>query len=261
MRSPTQQDTSSSLQRALALLDAFSAEHRELTVRKLAARAGVSRSTTHRLAQELVEWGALERTRSGLRLGVKLFELGTLAPTSTTVREAATPYLHTLHEVTHLTANLAVREGLQIIYLEKISSRQLRVPHTRLGGRGTLHATALGKAILAFDDAIDLGALSKSMISLTDRTIVTIQAFTRELAAVRASRVAFDVEESQPGLFCVAAPVLDRRGRAIAAISVTGATALSQAERFAPTVMATASALSRSLDPTYAARFSVSPTG
>lgn len=254
MTSPALQDTPSSLRRALALLDAFSAEHRELSIRELSSRAGVSRSTTHRLASELVEWGALERTNGGLRLGVKLFELGTLAPSSTTIREAATPYLHTLHEVTHLTANLAVREGSQIVYLEKISSRQLRVPHTRLGGRGTLHATALGKAILAFSEGVDLAPLAATMTRVTDRTITTPAGLTRELARVRAARVAFDVEESQPGLFCVAAPVLDRRGQAIAAISVTGATALSQAERFAPTVIATASALSRGLDPASTSR-------
>ncbi len=247
MSSPVHQDTPSSLRRALSLLDAFTAEHRELSIRELSARAGVSRSTTHRLASELVDWGALERTPTGLRLGVKLFELGTLAPSHTTLREAATPYLHTLHEVTHLTANLAVRDRDQILYLEKITTRDLTVPHTRLGGRGTLHATALGKAILAFSDDVDLDRLAPILTAVTSRTITTVPALRTELGRVRAERVAFDVEESQRGLFCVAAPVVDRRGHAIAAVSVTGAAALSQAQRFAPTVMATAAALSRTL--------------
>jgi IclR family acetate operon transcriptional repressor len=249
MSSPVQQDAPSSLRRALSLLDAFSADHRVLSIRELSTRSGVARSTTHRLAQELVAWGALERTPSGLRLGVKLFELGTLAPSHTTLREAATPFLHTLHEVTRLTANLAVREGDEIVYLEKIASRDVRVPHTRLGGRGTLHATALGKAMLAFgEDAADLGALAPSMIALTPHTHTDTATLARELARVRAERVAYDVEESREGLFCVAAPILNRRGGALGAISVTGATALAQAQRFAPTVIATAFALSRTLN-------------
>jgi len=249
MASPVEQDTPSSLRRALSLLDAFTAEHRELSIRELSSRSGVSRSTTHRLAQELVQWGALERTAGGLCLGVKLFELGTLAPSHTTLREAAAPFLHTLHEVTKLTANLAVREADHIVYLEKINARQLRVPHTRLGGRGTLHATALGKAIMAFTPDFDPGGLATSMVALTPHTLTSPAALARDLAEVRARRVAYDVEESRLGLFCVAAPVVDRQGRAVAAISVTGATALSQAQQFAPTVAAMAMAIARAVAP------------
>ena len=248
MPRPVLQDTSSSLRRALALLDAFSGERRELSVRQLAARSGVTRSTAHRLAKELVEWGGLERTPRGLRLGVKLFELGAMAPSPTSLREASVPYLHTLHEVTQLTANLAVREGDEIVYLEKISTRQLRVPHTRLGGRGTLHATALGKAILAFSQEVDLDALAPRMVRLTPHTIVDPAALSRELLSVRSRRVAYDVEESKEGLFCVAAPITSGPGPVVGAVSVTGATALAHAERFAPTVIATAAAISRALD-------------
>jgi IclR family acetate operon transcriptional repressor len=247
MPRPVLQDTSSSLRRALALLDAFSGERRELSVRQLAERSGVTRSTAHRLARELVEWGGLERTPGGLRLGVKLFELGAMAPSPTSLREAAVPYLHTLHEVTQLTANLAVREGDEIVYLEKISARELRVPHTRLGGRGTLHATALGKAILAFSKDVDCDALAPTMTRLTAHTITEPAALRRELMRVRGQRVAYDVEESKEGLFCVAAPIMSEAGAVIGAASVTGATALAHAERFAPTVMATAAAISRTL--------------
>jgi len=250
MTSPSQQDVTSSVERALALLDAFSSEHREMSIRELAARSGVPRSTTHRLAQILVDWGALERSRRGLRLGVKLFELGTLAPSHTTLRDAAAPYLHTLHEVTKLTANFAVREGNEIVYLEKINTRDLRVPHTRLGGRGTLHATALGKALLAFNeqDEAGLAALAPTLTPITSHTLTDVLSLRKALARARGEGVAYDVEESQVGLFCVAAPVLDRHGHAIAAVSVTGATALSQAQKFAPTVIATAFAISRRLN-------------
>ncbi len=248
MSSPVPQDTMSSLRRALSLLDAFTAEARELTIRELALRSGIARSTTHRLAQELVAWGALERTPRGLRLGTKLFELGTMTPGHTLLRDAAVPSLHTLHEVTGLTANLAVREGDHILYLEKISSTRVRVPHTRLGGRGTLHATGLGKAILAFTPEFDPASLEDVLLPLTPATLTSADDLTRELRRVRAERIAYDVEESQSGLFCVAAPIVDERGRARAAISVTGATALAQAQRFAPTVLAAAVHIARGME-------------
>jgi DNA-binding IclR family transcriptional regulator len=251
MTRPTPQDTTSSLRRALSLLDAFTQEHTEMTVRELAERSGIPRSTTHRLVTDLLDWGGLERGTRGVRLGVKLFELGTMAPSQATLREAASPFLHILSEVTRLTANLAIREGGAIVYLDKIASNTLRVPHTRYGGRGTLHATALGKAILAFSDAEEVGGLvSEPLAAITPKTITSRQQLDRELATIKRSGAAFDVEESQLGLFCVAAPVRGARGTAIAAVSVTGATALSQAERFSGTVIATARAIERRLSST-----------
>ncbi len=234
--------------RAFRLLDAFSPDRPELTVRELALRSGVPRSTTHRLVGELLEWGALERGPRGVRLGVKLFELGTRAPMPHRLVEGASPHLHTLRAFTGLTANLAVREGDHVVYLEKIGARDLRVPHSRLGGRGELHATALGKAILAFSPGGDVDAyLERPLPALTRATITDPDALRTELARVRRAGAAYDLAESFDGLFCVAAPVRDRRGMALAALSVTGATARAQAERFAPAVIATARALEREL--------------
>lgn len=248
--SAQQQDrgSSSSLRRALRLLDSFTPERPELTIRELSQLSGTPRTTTHRLAQDLLEWGALERGSRGLRLGVKLFELGTLAPSQLTLNEAATGFLHTLNEVTKLTTNLAIREGSEIVYLVKIGTAALHVPHSRLGGRGHLHATGLGKALLAFapSDVVD-EVLSGPLAAVTPHTITDPSRLRAELAGVRRERRAYDLEESRVGLFCVAAPILDKNGVALAAVSVTGATAFSQAERFAPVVMATAQSISRRL--------------
>jgi IclR family transcriptional regulator, acetate operon repressor len=254
MERPAQQDAASdppsAVRKALGLLDAFTPRTPELSIRELSRISGVARSTTHRLVGELLEWGALERTTGGVRLGVKLFELGSMAPTSVTLREAALPFAHHLHEVTQLTVNVAIRDGREIVYVDKISSRALRVPHSRQGGRNPLHATGLGKAILAFSDA---GALEELLAApleaVTPKTIVDAGALRAELARVRERRIAYDVEESRLGLFCVAAPILDPRGRALGAISVTGATALDQAERFAPAVSTTALAVAGALRP------------
>ena len=254
MERPGEQDTPSAVRKALGMLDAFSPETPELSIRELARRSGVARSTAHRLVGELLEWGALERTTAGVRLGMKLFELGSLAPAPVTLRDAALPFAHHLHEVTQLTVNVAIRSGGDIVYLEKITSRSLRVPHSRQGGRQSLHATVLGKAILAFDDAAVVeDLLAAPLAGITPKTIVDPAAFRAELGRVRERRVAYDVEESRLGLFCVAAPILDGRGHALGAISVTGATALDQAERFAPAVATTALAVAGALRPRRAA--------
>lgn len=251
MERPAVQDTSdspSAVRKALGLLDAFTPGTPELSIRELARRSGVARSTAHRLVGELIDWGALERTSTGVRLGMKLFELGSLTPTSVTLRDAAVPYAHHLREVTQLTVNVAIRSGNDIVYLEKITSRSLRVPHSRQGGRGALHATGLGKAILAFSDADVVDEVTaRPLAPLTAKSITDPAALRAELARVHERRVAYDVEESRLGLFCVAAPILDGRGRALGAISVTGATALDQAERFAPAVSTTALAVARAL--------------
>jgi DNA-binding IclR family transcriptional regulator len=241
-------DGTSSLTRGLSLLELFTVEDSQLSVSEMARRSGIPKSTTHRLVSDLLAWGALERAPGGVRLGVRMFELGHLVPTQRSMRELAAPYAHNLNEVTGLTSNLAVRDGQDIVYVEKVSSRSLRVPHSRTGGRLPLHCTALGKAILAHSDpAFIESVLAGELRPRSPRTISDPKVLRRELATVRETKVAYDVEESQLGLFCVATPLFGRRGALVGAISVTGATELAQAQRFAPAVRMTALALSRAL--------------
>jgi DNA-binding IclR family transcriptional regulator len=249
MGRPDSQDSVSSLSRGLHLLDIFSVDDSELSISELSRRSGTPKSTTHRLVCDLLSWGALEQGRRGVRLGVHLFELGHLVPTQRRLREIAIPYAHNLNEVTKLTSNVAVRDGQDIVYLDKVSSRSLRVPHSRAGGRLPLHCTALGKAILAYSDPqFTESVLAGQLRSLSPKTVTDPAALRRELASIRETKVAYDVEESRLGLFCVAAPVFGQHRIVAGAISVTGATALAQAQRFAPAVRATAMALSRVLD-------------
>lgn len=248
MGATTREDGESSLTRGLGLLELFSTDESEISISEMARRTGIPKSTAHRLVGDLAKWGALERGKRGMRLGVRLFELGHLVPDHSRLRELAIPFAHSLNEITQLTSNLAVREGSEIIYIEKINSRDLRVPHSRIGGRLPMHCTGLGKAILAnssqaFVDSI----LDAPLIAVTPRTITDPELLRRELADIRRSRVAYDLEESQPGLFCVAAPIFARTGRVVGALSVTGATTQSQARSFAGVVMASAHALSHAL--------------
>ncbi|HWL77891.1 IclR family transcriptional regulator [Microbacterium sp.] len=241
-------ETESSLSRGLSLLELFTPEDSEMSISEMARRTGMPKSTTHRLVGDLLKWGALEKGRRGVRLGVRLFELGHLVPDHSRLREIAIPFAHSLNAITQLTSNLAVREGSEIIYLEKITSRDLKVPHSRVGGRLPMHCTALGKAILAhssptFVDSVLEGPLTP----LTPKTITDPSTLRREIAGARQSRVAYDFEESRLGLFCVAAPIFARTGRVVGAISVTGATSRSQARSFSGVVLASAQALSHAL--------------
>jgi IclR family transcriptional regulator, acetate operon repressor len=246
MGRPVIQDGESSLSKGLRLLDIFSVSNVELSISELARRSGIPKSTTHRLVTELVNCGALERGPRGVRLGVHLLELGHLVPAQR-LREVAIPFAHNLNEVTDLTSNLAIRDGQDIVYVEKISSRSLRVPHSRAGGRLPMHCTALGKAILAHSDREFVeSVLDGDLKALAPKTIVDADVLRKELAAVRERKVAYDIEESRIGLFCVAAPIFAHRN-VVGAISVTGATALAHAQRFAPAVQTTAMALSRML--------------
>ncbi|MCI0143776.1 IclR family transcriptional regulator [Arthrobacter bambusae] len=251
MLRPAEQDagSASSLSRGLALLDSFTSPDQVLSISELARRSGVPKSTTHRLVLDLIAWGALERGPGGISLGVRLFELGSLVPSSNTLRELALPFAHNLNEVTKLTSNIAIREGSEVLYIEKITTRTLKVPHSRVGGRARMHATALGKAILAFSDPdfVD-SVLSGPLLQQTEKTITDPTALRSELSRVRQERVAYDVEESRLGLFCVSAPVFTGQGGPVAgAISVTGATELAIAKRYAPAVLATAMALSSAI--------------
>ncbi|MEZ2391781.1 IclR family transcriptional regulator [bacterium RCC_150] len=130
-----------------------------------------------------------------------------------------------------------------------IPRRTLKVPHSRVGGRARMHATALGKAILAFSDRDFLDSvLSGPLLHQTEKTITDPAALRKEVSQVRQERVAYDVEESRLGLFCVSAPVFNGQGGPVAgAISVAGATELAIAKRYAPAMLATAMALSSAI--------------
>src|SRR3954447_18743888 len=102
-----------------ALLDAFSSERPELTLNELSRITGVPLSTTYRLASELVEWGGLERADgAGYRIGIRMWELGSLAPRGESLRDVALPFMQDLYEATHENVHLAVRDGLEAVYID-----------------------------------------------------------------------------------------------------------------------------------------------
>ena len=238
----------SMLGRAFTLLTAFGPGDGELSLAELCRRTGIAKPTAHRLLAELAEWGAVERTGRGVRLGLRLFELGQLVPRQRELRDVAAPFLADLFEATRETVHLAVPEGTDVVYVHKLAAGGAPEIPSRLGGRMPAYCTGVGKALLAFAPPGRLEAvLAEPLIRRTRRTVVAPGLLRAELAGVRSRGVAEEYEESAPGVACVAAPVLDADGHAVAALSITGWATSLNTQRLAPAVRTAALGLSRAL--------------
>lgn len=236
------------LARGLRLLDAFGSADAELTLTELSARTGLPKPTAYRMLRELVEWGGIERTATGYRLSMRLFELGQHAPRPRGLREAALPHLEDLYETTHENIHLAVLDGTDTLFLEKVSGRRSMPIISRVGGRLPAYCTATGKLFLALGPPANLRrVLDAGLRRLTPHTIVAPGLLARELARTLDRGYGMNREESEAGVSAVAAPVLDGRRQVMAAISITGNSHRLDLDRLAPAVRTAALALSREL--------------
>lgn len=234
--------------RLTALLAAFRPGDDALGVSELARRTGLPKTSVHRLSGHLVEHGLLEREGPTLRLGLKLFEIGQLAVRQRGLVDTARPLLADLREATHNTVHLAVLEGTEVVYLDVLRGPDAPRLPSRIGGRFPAHATGVGKAILAFspDDVID-AVVAEGLPRISRRTITSPALLRRQLTTIAADGAAYEREESSIGTVCVASPVVDADGRAVAAISVAGWVNRMRTERLAPAVRTAALTLSRTV--------------
>lgn len=235
------------LERGVLVLQAFRPAGGTLTLPALVERTGLPKPTVHRLAETLVELGLLERQPVGYRPGLGLFELGELVPAKVDLREAALPFMQDLYEATHETVHLGVRDGLDVVYAEKIRGHGgVDVP-SRVGGRLPLSSTAVGKALLAFaEPEVVEAVLSRPLRRLTKRSPSDPRRLAEELAEVRQTGLAYDREEAARGVSCIAAPVLVR-GAAVAALSLTLPADRLHLAGLEPAVRAVSLALGRTL--------------
>ena len=221
-----------SVGKALSLLTAFEGPE-SVGVSELARRTGLQKSTAFRLLSILEEWRLVERNGNRYCLGTRLFELGNRVSYCSPrgLRDVALPFLTELYGVTRETIHLAVLDDTEVLYVEKLyGHNQARSP-SFVGGRVPGHCAAVGKAMLAFSDCQrGKRLLSKPMEQRTPWTLVSPDLFVSELWDVKNQGIAIDREEASIGLTCIAAPILNRRGRAVAGVSISGATG-----RFDPT--------------------------
>ncbi|MFJ8962392.1 IclR family transcriptional regulator [Lentzea sp. NPDC102401] len=235
--------------RALRLLDAFDADRRELTLSDLARRADMPLSTTHRLMQELCAWGAVERGTDGLyRIGLRLWELGSLAPRGPGLREAALPFLEDLSRITRENVQLAVREGTEVVFVERIASSGAVPVLTRVGDRFALTVTGVGLVLLAHAPVeVQEEVLSEPITRYTAKTVTDPAQVRRMLADVRSNGFSISDRQVTMDALSVGAPIRDRQGEVVAAVSLVVRHGSTTSHALAPLVRTSAQAISRAL--------------
>ena len=213
------------LARAYALLDVLAAHTDPVPLKELSARTGLHPSTAHRILNDLAEGRFVERPEAGsYRLGMRLLELGNLVKARLDVREAAIGPMRELHKLTHQPVNLSVRQGDEIVYIERTYSERSGMQVVRaIGGRAPLHLTSVGKLFLAQDEPqrVRAYATRTGLAGHTKNSITELAALERELARVHQYGTARDDEELELGVRCMAAGILDDQGKLVAGLSIS----------------------------------------
>ncbi len=209
--------------RALGILDAFDSAAPRLTLSEIAQRSGTPLATAHRLLAELTDWGALVRRADGrYEIGRKLWDLGLLAPVQLELRQVAAPFLLDVHTATRDTVHLAVREGRSALYVERVSGRESVPVVSQVGSRLPLHATGVGKVLLAAAPDEVLHAMAGQLTRETAHTVAEPGRLRREIAEVRRRGYARTAEEMSLGTLSVAVPVRADRGGAQVVVAALG---------------------------------------
>jgi DNA-binding IclR family transcriptional regulator len=216
---PTTDEPPSILTKAFEVLRAFNSRDRVMTLSDLARAAQLPKSTVHRLLGRLVELDAVERHGDGYKLSLGLLQLGATTPAAR-IRDEAMPYLAALHRWTGETVHFAVLRRFDVVYLEKLARPDSLAALSRVGARLPANCTAVGKALLAWEDFDDLvHFLPSPMPRLTPSSIGEVDALISELRESKEQRLAREQNEAIPGLSCIAAPVVVQ-GLAVAAVSI-----------------------------------------
>jgi len=221
-RNQPERDTSNMLEKSLRILQSFRPGDGGLRLMTLVQRTGMPKSTVHRLVTELLDQGLLADDGEGCYSpGMTLFELSSLVPAVEQLRTTAQPFLQDLLLATRQTVHLAVRDGLDAVYVDKIHGHSdLGLP-SRLGGRLPLLCTGIGRSLLAHAPVrVQQQALARPTRRLLDGRLLDADRLALELAEIRQAGLAFERGEITAGQACIASPVLVD-GDAVAAISLS----------------------------------------
>ena len=238
------------LERAFALLDLLAAHQDPVSLKDISERTGLHPSTAHRILNDLAIGRFVDRPQAGsYRLGMRLLELGNLVKARLDVRDAALAPMRELHKLTHQPVNLSMRQGDEIVYVERTYSERSGMQVVRaIGGRAPLHLTSVGKLFLAHEDPqrVRAYATRTGLTGHTRNSITDLPRLERELAAVRANACARDDEELELGVRCMAAGIFDDQGKLLAGLSVSAPTDRLE-ESWLERVKATAAQISSAL--------------
>ena len=213
------------LQRAFELLDLLASHPDPVSLKFISERTGLHPSTAHRILNDLAIGRYVDRPEAGsYRLGMRLLELGNLVKARLDVRDAALGPMRELHKLTHQPVNLSMRQGDEIVYIERTYSERSGMQVVRaIGGRAPLHLTSVGKLFLAHDEPprVRAYAARTGLAGHTKNSITDLPTLERELARVVQYGTARDNEELELGVRCMAASILDDQGKLVAGLSIS----------------------------------------
>ena len=212
------------IDRAVQLLDAIATTDVPATLKILSAETGLHPSTAHRLLNVLAAHGLVARGDGGAwRLGPKLRDLAAHVEAPADLREEARPIMEALRDALGETVNLTLREGDEVVYIDRvISNRMMRVEQV-IGSRAPLHVTAVGKLMLgeSGDAAIDAYAERTTLPAYTKKTLATLDRLKADIHRSVRRGYALDNEEAEPGVGCIGVLIRDASGRAVAGLSIS----------------------------------------
>lgn len=213
------------LERMMSLLDALAASTGPVNLKQLAAQTCLHPSTAHRILGVMVDHRLVDRIEPGTyRLGIHLLELGNVVKSRINIREEALPFMQKLHDQIHETVNLSIRQGDEMVYVERlVSSRSMMRVVQLIGARAPLHITAVGKIFLLEDgpEKYREYAQRTGLQGFTKNTLNTLPKLSQELEKIRKLGYAFDNEEAERGVSCIGAGIHDDEGRLAAGLSIS----------------------------------------
>jgi DNA-binding IclR family transcriptional regulator len=238
------------IERMFALMDVLASREEAISLKEISEKTGLHPSTTHRLLNDLATGRFVDRPQPGnYRLGMRLLELGNLVKNRLNVRDASLAPMRELHKLIQQPVNLSMRQGDEIVYIERTYSERSGMQVVRsIGGRAPLHLTSVGKLFLAADDSVRVRAYATrtGLNGNTKNSITQLHALERELSKVRQYGYARDNEELELGVRCMAAGIYDDQSSLVAGLSIS-APASQLEETWLPKLQATAHEISTTL--------------
>ncbi len=234
--------------RVLAVLDSFDATHRRQSLAAISRRTGLPLTTVHRLAHDLERNDALVRGSDGdYEIGSKIWRLGTLASVHVELREVALPYMEDVYELGNDAVQVAVLDGLRCLIVDRIAGSRTISVLSKPGSRLPLHATGVGKVLLAYAGTELQDAVLGSLDRYTDKTITDVSTLRSQLVTIKSQGFAITREELAPGATSVAVPLRGKGEKVIAALGVVSSSDNAEISRMVPVLQVTAAALSKKL--------------
>ncbi len=238
------------IERMFSLIDVLASREEAISLKEISEKTGLHPSTTHRILNDLAIGRFVDRPQAGTyRLGMRLLELGNLVKGRLNVRDAALAPMRELHKQIQQPVNLSMRQGDEIVYIERAYSERSGMQVVRaIGGRAPLHLTSVGKLFLAADDPqrVRAYATRTGLSGHTKNSITQLPALERELSKVRQYGSARDDEELELGVRCMAAGIYDDQAKLVAGLSISAPTDRLD-EEWLPKLQAVANEISATL--------------